>query len=238
MVLKNQVMTLLFIIIIIIFKINFISNLYCTHYVNDELMYVNSTTVLVSKNMDIFLEQIKLECDKQTKYNSIYFNYFIEMYIGFEISNLNIILIENYNKKLISLKFYFEFFYFQFYEETFDKDQNRNLKLLNESSSFDLLLNYHKLYSLKNKNILNLYEKFTSLFVNYEMTIVFDGNTFIRNKLSRLVFKESRIQKISFYKFTNTSLRKHFVEFNQQDDLFRFFDYDDYNYTDDYNYFE
>ena len=84
---KNQVLLFLLfkIIILIIFKIDLISNFYCTHYINDDWDYVNSTTYFMSKNMDIFLEKISLECEKinQTmNEKSIYFTYYIRMYKG------------------------------------------------------------------------------------------------------------------------------------------------------------
>ena len=117
------------------------------------------------------------------------------------------------------LTFNTEFGYFQFY-----KQNNRSLKLLNESSSFDLLKNYHDLNDLNKKNITALYDEFRSLFSKYKMNVIFHGSTFIKNKLSRLLFKENNINELYFSKFANTSLRKHFVEFNCDDDLFDYTD--------------
>ena len=201
---------------------------YCKHYINNQSSYVNVSTVLLSKNMDVFLEKISLKCKKnKTFYESVNLDYQIKMYKGFEIKNSELITIKNYNDKFVNLKFNIEFCFFQFYKETYNYNENRerrNLKLLDESSSFDLLENYHDLNNLKNKNVSALYEKFTSLFTTYKMKIIFQGSNFIKNKFSRLLFKETSINKIEFYKFTNTSLRKHFVEFNQEDDLFHFVD--------------
>ena len=196
--------------------------IYCDQYINDQISDVN---VLRSKNMDIYLENITLKCGiNETLTESIDIRYHIQMYIGFEIKKSKLLSIENYKRKLDPINFDFEFCYFQFYKETYDnKNRKRHLKLLNESSSFDLLKNYHDLNDLNNdKNISFLYEHFTSLFTKYKTDITFKANTFIKNKLSRLLFKDSFIYKLYYDVFTNTSMRKHFFEFNQDDDLFEF----------------
>ena len=147
---------------------------------------------------------------------------FLLMYKGFEIRYSKLITFDDYNSKFIYLQINFQFCYFQFYR----KSLNLN-KLLNESSSVDLLTNYYNITRNnlnKVKNISALFLHFPSLFANYNMSILFNANTFINNKLSKLLFKENQIYKLQFFRFTNNSLRKHFMDFNQDDDLFYFND--------------
>ena len=148
------------------------ADLNCKHFINNQSAPINVSSTLFSREMNIFLDNVSLVCEKNEQmYESVSLEYYIKMYKGFEIRNSKLIKIYNYNRELNKLAFHIEFSFFQFY-----KQENNNLmKLLNESSSLDLLTNYHDLNNnLTNQNISDFYENFTSLFnTKYRSTVYF-----------------------------------------------------------------
>ena len=82
----------LFIIVILRYEIILTARLFCKHYINNQSTSVNGSTDLVSKNMDLFLEKIRLKCMKNMS-ESVYLIYYLKMYKGFEIKTSKLISI-------------------------------------------------------------------------------------------------------------------------------------------------
>ena len=145
------------------------SELECEYYVNNQSSNSNLLFEILTEDdhkeiiirstrfMEIFIEKISLKCQSNESIadndDSIRYTltFMIKMFNGFEIKNSKLISIENHDIKnkndFLNLTFYFEFCYFQFYKQ---QQHQENLKLLNESSSFDLFSNYFDLISFSN----------------------------------------------------------------------------------------
>ena len=100
-------------------------------------------------------------------------------------------------------------------------------KLVNMSSSLDLIASYHNLTlsqidESNKKNVLYLYNSFKSIFSELNVGLLLTTRMKIRTKLSRLLFKDANFKQLRIYKLTNTSIRRHLFEIVQDDDLFHF----------------
>ena len=121
--LKNKRFVLMIVILIEIvtqFAIVSTKQTYCKHFKNNRSIgFLNSTCNLISKRMDIFLDDVRLKCQKTNSLNkTLTFTYDIQMYKGFDIKRSKLIQIENYDQKFIRLEFRFVICYFQFYKQT------------------------------------------------------------------------------------------------------------------------
>ena len=122
------------------------------------------------------------------------------------------------NRSLVFVELSLRFSYFDLYEI----NSNRARKKLNISSSLELVSSFHNLTTMETRQqALKLYESFSSIFSNIFMNLELFGDCFIStNRLSRLVFKNATIESANYFKFTNTSIRRYYLEFVQNDDLF------------------
>ena len=151
---------------------------------------------------------------------SLNFNMLIQNVNGFLVTPL-VLIHNNAFSKLLRKTILFQFVVFSFYN-------NGSFKPINASSTKEILKSYFFNFNNNNKSqnkttttmtMLDHLKLFKGPFqdISVESVAISTSCTF-RKPLSSILFKGARIGTISLFRFTNVSIRRHYLEFARDDD--------------------
>ena len=212
---------LLLFILFVVCKVKAESGLYCINKQTSQIVSFNGDLNYDDSSFhQVWEHGFKLICQNMKPFDiSEEFKVGIKQSLGFEISSR--ILVVNDFKFISHVHVLIQMSQFEFY-----KRRSKKCELINMSSSFDLIKSYFGLAITKNEsqmmNVAQLYKKFRSVFGDMKITLILASNVFVRDKVSRILFKNAKMDHFELIKLTNTSIRRNTFRIVQDDDLFEF----------------
>ena len=97
-------------------------------------------------------------------------------------------------------------------------ENNTQYSLIDQSSSIEILKAYSQTEQLEGK-LTDLFTKYTGLFQFNSLSLVIPSSNSFQPLYSPILFKGAKIYSICIYKQTNTSIRRHYLAFNPNDQI-------------------